>query len=1103
MRFAAAFTVAVFAVGALLTDVAVQGVGASPDGRIHAAHHQDPAIAAARNRLSALRDKQGASTSSDVDHLSFKAEFIRRREALARDPTKRRPRNKPVAGMKNVHLVSHTHDDTGWLKTVDQYYFGSNNSNIYFAGVQYILDSVVSQLLQNPDRKFTYVEQAFFARWWDEQDAAMKANVRRLVKDGQLQFVNGGWCMHDEAGPFYLDMIDQTTLGHRFLLQELGVRPTTGWQIDPFGHSSTNAALLSVQAGFDSLYFGRADFRNYAYREQTMSREFNWHASWSHPQTNRLFTGILLTNHYGTPEGFGWDVRDPPADPVQDNPSMREFNVPYWFDLFMPIAQHDFTVTLGDHIMWTMGDDFNYQDAHFWFKNMDRLIDNLNMMQDTYHIFYSTPNDYSKAKIQERDSGAVNYPNLTNDFFPYADGPHAFWTGYFTSRAALKRYVRDTSNAFTALRQWRSFSPVVTPSPPVPQRSRLAEAMGLLQHHDAVAGTAKQHVAFDYARRISEGRESYFNDTVGAILALLNVSSADNASTVMWCGLANVSQCDPLVNYTTNSLPMTVVVWNSLSYNRFVSVRVPVPSYEWATAFVGPQDIQVYAAPESVTNYDRDGNPNAQPYLAVFQVFVPALGYTTVPINPPLFPPQAAVSSKSVHEKKAQPLHHPRRHGGDAVDTNDTVYMTNAHLKVAISKTQWIQSIQSFDSGVTLSVTQDWCFYLSSTGDGLSQQRSGAYIFRPMQDTACYDLMQNATVSITVISDRIPEMVVERVITTSDSDTWIRERLTLAMNDAHLRHEFTVGPIPVGDGVGKEVIARWHTNVSNRGVFYTDSNGREMQARQLNTRPNYPFNQTEFIAGNFYPVNAVALVQDASASFFVVVDSTVSGSSLHDGEIETMVHRRLLYDDWRGVGEPLDETEWITPYDNCQNGGDCGQHYGPGLIVRGEHWIGVALGNSNPSSATPLRHAAQRYRAMVDEMYARPLLLLAQTAAALPAVTASLMPAAATQLNPLVRVLTMELTGPYQMLLRIGHQYAAQEITSSQPIWVDVAALLTSAGLLPQTIYPQTLTANRNLTASDPGTRDCPPGGSSCAVHVGCMDVHTFTVNFAVMPGAL
>jgi alpha-mannosidase len=34
----------------------------------------------------------------------------------------------PVAGMLNVYLVPHSHDDVGWLKTIDQYFVGANNS---------------------------------------------------------------------------------------------------------------------------------------------------------------------------------------------------------------------------------------------------------------------------------------------------------------------------------------------------------------------------------------------------------------------------------------------------------------------------------------------------------------------------------------------------------------------------------------------------------------------------------------------------------------------------------------------------------------------------------------------------------------------------------------------------------------------------------------------------------------------------------------------------------------------------------------------------------------------------------------------------------------
>lgn len=96
----------------------------------------------------------------------------------------------------NVHVVPHTHDDVGWLKTVEQYYFGWNETIQRIACVQDILDTVVSALLENESRTFTYVESKFFSMWWTRQNDAVKDEVRYLVANQQLSFANGGWCMH-------------------------------------------------------------------------------------------------------------------------------------------------------------------------------------------------------------------------------------------------------------------------------------------------------------------------------------------------------------------------------------------------------------------------------------------------------------------------------------------------------------------------------------------------------------------------------------------------------------------------------------------------------------------------------------------------------------------------------------------------------------------------------------------------------------------------------------------------------------------------------------------------------------------------------------------
>lgn len=56
--------------------------------------------------------------------------------------------------------------------------------------------------------------------------------------------------MHDEAAPHYIDMIDQTTLGHKFIKQQFNVTPRIGWQIDRFGHSVGGKGQIFSSLGF-------------------------------------------------------------------------------------------------------------------------------------------------------------------------------------------------------------------------------------------------------------------------------------------------------------------------------------------------------------------------------------------------------------------------------------------------------------------------------------------------------------------------------------------------------------------------------------------------------------------------------------------------------------------------------------------------------------------------------------------------------------------------------------------------------------------------------------------------------------------------------------
>ncbi|KAL8089339.1 hypothetical protein AgCh_038958 [Apium graveolens] len=100
--------------------------------------------------------------------------------------------------------------------------------------------------------------------------------------------------------------------------------------------------------------------------------------------------------HYSPPSSFHFEVDDDTV-PVQDDPLLFDYNVKDRVNDFIVDVVAQANVTRTNHVMWTMGDDFQYQYIETWFKQIDKLIHYVNL-DGRVNALYSTPSLYTDAK---------------------------------------------------------------------------------------------------------------------------------------------------------------------------------------------------------------------------------------------------------------------------------------------------------------------------------------------------------------------------------------------------------------------------------------------------------------------------------------------------------------------------------------------------------------------------------------------------------------------------------------------------------------------------------------------------------------------------------
>ena len=138
-------------------------------------------------------------------------------------------------------------------------------------------------------------------------------------------------------------------------------------------------------------------------------------------------------------------------------------------------------------------------------------------------------------------------------------------------RCIFKGLVRKSSNLLQAVKQLEAASSSSAGKASA-KLFQFERNQGIAQHHDAITGTAKQHVSNDYVKRLDQSMRAAF-DIIDEAYQRLRVA---NVGQQQHCLMLNVSECHATEATSTSGSKLVVTLYNPLAFSVSHVVRLPV-----------------------------------------------------------------------------------------------------------------------------------------------------------------------------------------------------------------------------------------------------------------------------------------------------------------------------------------------------------------------------------------------------------------------------------------------------------------------------------------------------------------------------------------------